>query len=76
MAEDKRQFRVRQFTIHDMEIGAADRARRHPHEQLVGGWARRRHFRALERSTRRFEKHRAHIEKRAYTNDGVCKITR
>ncbi len=62
--------------VDHMEIGATDRARRHPHEHLARGWARRWHFRALERSTRRFEKHRAHIEKRAYTNDGVFKIKR
>ena len=73
MAEDKRQFRVRQLTSRHMKIGATDRTRPHLHEQLTRGWARRWHFRALERSTRRFEKHRAHIEKRAYTNDGVCK---
>ena len=63
MAEDERQFRIRQFAIDDMEIGAADRARRHPHEHLTGGRVRRWHLRAFERSTRRLEKHRAHIKK-------------
>jgi hypothetical protein len=35
-----RQFRVRQFAIDNVQIGAADAARRHVHENFTGGRAR------------------------------------
>jgi len=48
------------FAVEHMEIGAADRASRDAHEQLIRSQHGPRHFPGDERLARRFENHRAH----------------
>ena len=64
---DQRQFRIRQFAIDNVQIGATNRARAHAHEQLsrLGVWLR--DIAQHERLPRFLEDHRAHL-------DLLCKI--
>jgi hypothetical protein len=40
MTEDERQLRLCQLPVHDVEIGAADPANVHLHQQLPRSWPR------------------------------------
>ena len=59
---NERQFRIGQFSIDQMQIGAANRARLNADEQLF--WARfwYRHIALHERVSQFLENHRAHVD--------------
>jgi hypothetical protein len=61
MADDQREFRIRQFPIHDVQISAADSARAHLDENLARAGLRLGSFEQTERLPRSFENHCAHV---------------
>ncbi len=63
VTDDERQLRVWQFAIDDVQIRAANRARRHAHEQLARASTRHGHFDTLERPTDGGKNHRTHDDK-------------
>jgi hypothetical protein len=60
VAGHERELRVRQLAVDDVEVGAADAARRHPQQDLPR--LRLRHWNLLEpqRLASRVKHHRAH----------------
>src|SRR3982074_2211310 len=67
--EDQRQFRIRQFAIDDMQIGAANRAGGNAHKQLasrrLGLW----NIAQSQRNLRPIQNHRAHVDLTSRTSD-------
>src|SRR5262249_7964264 len=62
MPGHERQLRVRQFSVDDVEIGAAHRARLDGDPDLAGGGSRYRQLAKYEWRPRSVEHHRAHEE--------------
>ena len=65
VAEDQRQLRPSQLAVEDVQIGTADRARVHAHQQLAVSRNRRRDFTfsQLGAGTGMLQQHRAHAER-------------
>ena len=60
MPRNERKFWVRQFAVHDMEVGPANSAGQYPHEHLPCARRRSDHLAFAKGSPRFFKNHRAH----------------
>jgi hypothetical protein len=60
VSRNQRQLWIWQFTIDDVQIGAAHRARRHAHEDFARAWMRNWHFAPRERLPCGPQHHRLH----------------
>src|SRR2546428_378785 len=57
---DQRQFRMREFAVHDVQVGPAHGAGAHPQAHLVGPRPRRLDLRGAQRAPRGVQQHGAH----------------
>jgi hypothetical protein len=63
VTENQRQFRIGQFAIDHVKVGAANRAVADPNEQLSRAWLRFCYITQLQRLPWLVENHRAHASR-------------